>query len=600
MRIRASTSDSSNDSPTGSRLYAALGLLAAGLAISLVILSWTPPVSRDALTHHLVVPKLYIEGGGIHEIPSIPFSYYPMNLDLLYMIPLYFGNDILPKYIHFSFALLTCWLIFRYLKRRTSPVFAMLGVVLFLSLPVVIKLSITVYVDLGLIFFSTAALLAFLNWVENGYRRRDLLLSALWCGLALGCKYNGIITFVLLTLFIPFVYSRGNRDAPGASARAIGFGAVFFLTTLLIFSPWMVRNIIWKNNPVHPLFTSVFKARTAAPGRVDRAPVDGAAPGPSVHAAGGAARAKKPSGSFSNFALRRMIYKESWLQIALIPIRIFFQGQDDDPKYFDGRLNPILFLFPFLAFSRRQNDSRALIIERKILLTFSGLFLLYAFAQTDMRIRYVGPIIPPLVILSILGLERALTTIRERCAPGVAKAAGWSVMIAFSFLLSLNAIYLVEQFRRVDPSRYIFGNVSRDAYIEKRRPEYAALMHANEHLPPDARILAFFLGNRRYYSDREMIFKINIFKKAVIPADSPSRISERLNKAGVTHLLIRYDAFNFWVKNNFDDRQKALISAFFKEKGGASAMFSKGGWGLYRCAPAGERRNGPPESQPAF
>ena len=103
------------------------------LIIAVGILCWVPPVSRDALTHHLAVPKLYMEHGGIHEIPSIPASYNPMNLDLLYLIPLYFGNDIIPKFIHLSFALLTAWLIFGYLKRRLNSVYALLGVIFFLS-----------------------------------------------------------------------------------------------------------------------------------------------------------------------------------------------------------------------------------------------------------------------------------------------------------------------------------------------------------------------------------------------------------------------------------------------------------------------------------
>jgi len=77
------------------------------LISAIVVLACVPPVSKDALVHHLAVPKLYLKHGGMYEIPFMTFSYYPMDLDLLYLIPLYFGNDILPKFIHFSFALLT-------------------------------------------------------------------------------------------------------------------------------------------------------------------------------------------------------------------------------------------------------------------------------------------------------------------------------------------------------------------------------------------------------------------------------------------------------------------------------------------------------------
>ena len=45
-----------------------LGLLAV-LIVSIVILSCVPPVSKDALTHHLAIPKLYLQHEGIYEIP---------------------------------------------------------------------------------------------------------------------------------------------------------------------------------------------------------------------------------------------------------------------------------------------------------------------------------------------------------------------------------------------------------------------------------------------------------------------------------------------------------------------------------------------------
>ena len=164
------------------------------------------------MIHHLTVPKLYIEHGGIHEIPDMVFSYYPMNLDLLYMVPLYFGNDIIPKFIHFAFALLTAFFIFRYLQKRAGENYGILGTVLFLSVPIIIKLSTTVYVDLGLIFFSFASILYVIEWIESDFRWKYLIISAIFCGLGLGTKYNGLIIVFLLTLFIPLFFSRFSQN----------------------------------------------------------------------------------------------------------------------------------------------------------------------------------------------------------------------------------------------------------------------------------------------------------------------------------------------------------------------------------------------------
>ncbi|MDT8380603.1 MAG: hypothetical protein RQ739_17105, partial [Desulfotignum sp.] len=76
------------------RTHGLFALVMAAAIGCIVLLASVPPVDRDALTHHLFIPKLYLLHGGIYEIPHIGFSYYPMNLDLLYMIPLAFNNDI--------------------------------------------------------------------------------------------------------------------------------------------------------------------------------------------------------------------------------------------------------------------------------------------------------------------------------------------------------------------------------------------------------------------------------------------------------------------------------------------------------------------------
>jgi len=135
-----------------------------------VILNLTPPISRDALIHHLAIPKLWLAYGGFYEIPWADFSYYPMNIDLLYLIPLYFNNDIVPKFIHFAFGLGTGLLIYNYLKNRFDKNWGLLGFLIFFSMPAVARLSTTAYIDLGMVFFATASILAFVRWRDGNYK----------------------------------------------------------------------------------------------------------------------------------------------------------------------------------------------------------------------------------------------------------------------------------------------------------------------------------------------------------------------------------------------------------------------------------------------
>jgi hypothetical protein len=103
-----------------------------------------------------------------------------------------------------------------------------------------------------------------------------LILSGVFCGLALGTKYNGFVTFFLLVCLVPVLYVRGEGAAlppgkrPGRppngpqhhggslALNSVASGVVFSVVALAVFSPWMIRNYMWTRNPVYPLYTSVF------------------------------------------------------------------------------------------------------------------------------------------------------------------------------------------------------------------------------------------------------------------------------------------------------------------------------------------------------
>ncbi len=530
------------------------------IVIAIGILGSVPPVDRDSLTHHLYVPKLYLKHGGIYEISAIEFSYFPMNLDMVYTMALYFGNDILPKYIHFSFALLTAWLIFRYLKYRLNTRYALFGIVLFLAVPIIVKLSITAYVDLGLIFFSMFSLIYLLKWAENDFQLKYLLISAIGCGMGLGTKYNGLITFFLMTLLVPFSYVRLSTHKKISLLTPFGYAGVYLFVSLIVFSPWMIRNIIWKQNPVYPLYDSWFH-RNAQPSSTSVTDEDD----------------PMPTKRMNHFLIRKFVFHEPWWKTALIPVRIFFEGKDDEPAYFDGKLSPLIFLLPFLAFFRIRSKPSLFQYEIRTFLAFSVFFLLYAFVTTDMRIRYIAPIIPPLVVLSIIGLHDLLAWVQ---AFSSRNARIWTrTGIWIGILALFPADYVIGQFTQVKVIPYLTGKIDRDAYITTFRPEYPVIRHANQHLPETARILAIFLGNRGYYFDREVLFDMKLpIPKDSGTADSTQTVEGLLQKQEITHLLIRYDLFDRWI-SALTERERDILTRFFHTH--ARLLFSANGHGLF-------------------
>jgi len=234
-----------------------------------------------------------------------------------------------------------------------------------------------------------------------------------------------------------------------------------------------------------------------------------------------------------------------------------------------------------VAFFHIIKDSAKVKTEKKILFSFSILFILYTFFQTDMRIRYISPAIPPLVILSIFGLKDLNNLVNHRFSESHRKNSLVLLYFIVGFLLCLNALYIINQFHYVSPASFILGRKGRDAYIEKYRPDYAAIQFTNKAVPNDGVILGVFLGNRSYYSNRQMRFDYNRFLLTTIRQNlSAGAVAANLRKAGITHLIIRYDLFNQWIENNFNQNQQATFARLFNEH--MDLVFEKAGHGVYQ------------------
>jgi hypothetical protein len=127
---------------------------------------------------------------------------------------------------------------------------------------------------------------------------------------------------------------------------------------------------------------------------------------------------------------------------------------------------------------------------------------------------------------------------------------------------------------------YLSGRLDRETYIERYRPEYPTIKYLNKNLASSSKILALFLGNRLYYSDREIIFGDSLFRNTVNRANISKSILKELRQQKITHLLIRYDIFNTWSNRQLDEETKEILHSFFKNY--THRLFSKAGYGLYQ------------------
>ena len=499
------------------------------LALIHLFLSFAPPTGRDVLTQHLALPKLYVLHHGIYSIPFAEASFNPMQVDMLYTLALLLKSEEAASLIHGTFAFMTGALILFFLQRHLPRWLALMGSLLFLSTPLVVNLSSKAYVDLGLVFFSFGAIFSLTKMEET---RRWAIFSAIFAGLAAATKYNGLL--VLLLVWAWFLLAAQNQKPPFSFKEKIGY----LLIALAMVLPWTLRNFFYAGNPLFPFFSEWVGNITP----VEQYPLN-------------------------PLTRRALLYGEGWSDFLTIPVRIFFQGQDDIPRYFDGVLNPIFLLLSPLAFVGAREGWRVRMAGFVILYFLFSLFLV------DMRARYILPTLAPLTVLSVLGLARL-------------RSFPWGkVWVASSLaLLVLNFFYLQDFLRRADHALYLLGKESKEAYLSRTLSDYDLWRYANRHLPVDAKVMMYFLGNRGYYCDREYIYDSYYSGKRLnqVLSRSPSaeRLVEYFRGLRITHIALRKDLFDQFSEANLLLQEKEAWREFLTRH--LQLLYEGKGYQLYQ------------------
>jgi hypothetical protein len=340
---------------------------------------------------------------------------------------------------------------------------------------------------------------------------------------------------------------------------------VFGVIAIVVYSPWMIRNSIWTGNPFYPLFYHIFDQKidsyTSLRTIVYHESVDYLSRGIGV------------------LQSRAVLYNEPFWKVALVPVRIFFQGQDGSPQYFDGRLNPWLFILPFFAVMNLIKCDRRLKRDRFIFCIFSFLFVMIAFFSVRMRIRYIAPVLPFLTILSVYALHdlnHYVVNNHYRCLKKICRSA---VGIILLVMLCYNGDYLAKQFQYVRPVEYVFGKISREDYITRYRPEYPLMKFSNSVLDSSDRILGLFIGKRIYFSDNEILLGVHFFGALAQNTTSADDMLTALKKYMITHVVVNLERLYQWTRMNLTENQQKRIRIFFDRH--TALLFSQNGFALF-------------------
>ncbi len=202
----------------------------------------------DALTYHLALPERYLFANGIVVTPFVWASTFPLNAEMLYVLALGIGNDVLARMLHFEFGALTLWALFL-LGGRVSPRAALLAPLFMAANPLFLRELTWAYSDLvGALYMALAA--TALADYRSEPRRSHLVLCGLAAGACVGARYLGGAVAISLCAAL-----WGRPREWRANLRACAWiGGL----ALLALAPWLIRNVAFTGNPLAPLLQWLF------------------------------------------------------------------------------------------------------------------------------------------------------------------------------------------------------------------------------------------------------------------------------------------------------------------------------------------------------
>src|SRR5450432_2966589 len=194
---------------------------------------WKPldPHPYDVISYHLQVPREWYEAGKISLLAHNVFSFFPFNVKMQYLLLMHaLGGPWNAMYACQLLSVIYASLMVIAIASEGGVV----GAAIASCVPWVIMLAGVAYVESALMLYTALAVI----WA---LRRNSI--AGVMAGFACGVK---IIAVPMLLLAIPI--------AMLISFRKVFLSCIIFVVVgTLVFSPWLIRNVVWARNPIFPL-----------------------------------------------------------------------------------------------------------------------------------------------------------------------------------------------------------------------------------------------------------------------------------------------------------------------------------------------------------
>jgi len=240
--------------------YDIFTFLAAFLAILILfnlIATMVPPWEIDTVLYHATLPKVYSMNHKIVYTPYDRNSFWPLFMEMLYLIGTILKNGILGKLFAWFSGVLVTLAIISFCKRFFSKNIGIIAAAIFYTTPLVMQFNTTGMVDISLGFFIFMAYYSFSIWFSS-QKTKWLVLSAIFAGVSSSIKINGSFPMIILALGIFYRLMIYGKASLKNLKKSILLGILFTVIMYFIFAPWLIRNYVWTGNPFFPFLYNVF------------------------------------------------------------------------------------------------------------------------------------------------------------------------------------------------------------------------------------------------------------------------------------------------------------------------------------------------------
>jgi hypothetical protein len=516
-----------------------LSILSLFLLFLALLHAVSPPVAWDALTYHLVGPKLYLAAGRINALPGNVFMGFPQSVELLYGTAMsLFNRDTAAAPLHFLFGLFAVLATAGITRRYTNVATARLAPALLLTAYSVWGLFGKPYVDLAVMAYGALALSGVSAWHETR-DRRWLIVLGICAGQALSTKYPSVLLIAAIGLYIALISPR----------QAFANWIIVGLVALVVVFPWLLKGLLLYQNPVYPF-------------------IFGGVNWDALHAQ-----------QFSRGT--GFIGSPNLWQLPILPLAATVFGIETSGVY-SFTIGPWLLTaplllamtWPFLDQSARRLAGECLRLGLPLLALW---MITAALIGLSSQTRLIIELLPTAAVAGSIGFQGLMRLPKRPLnIDFVAR-----LIVAFTWVLTgVEAMVATLQ-----PLQYLLATLDQDTFIYLNLGDHFEALRQLDNKEPGAQVVLLW-EPRSYYCPASVNcipdILLDRWSHALKTGKTPNQVFREWQQQGISYLILWREGYDFVVRENMAAPEDKLFGAAIQRW--MAPVWSNGSYTLYRWA----------------